>query len=358
MALRACKLVAAMVAVSLITACAESRIMTLAAAPADLYDPSAPLRVTGSQSVTGRHGHVIAGAGEGAAKGFLGGGFGAIAAGAQSHDPFGLVLGILIAPVTAVGGGIVGATAAHPAEETKSAVAAIEKVYADKALLAGITRDVEQRVSRLGFPAAPTCAEAEVSDRGCPLGRTNHLHPTTTYAFRTKGGYSPHLRLAINVDATAANADPKREAADHRWAHVSPKLDFFVATREDAKALRAQVADVQRLMAARIVNDLFTARHKVRIAGVIRTDAGWKTFQPSPSTPGVVTRWPTEMELASAEGSDLRKGSKGANTKSSKGAGEPAMKTDSAPAGRRCVERDFGGPKHPWDDLACTQAGM
>jgi hypothetical protein len=50
------------------------------------------------------------GAGKGAAEGAMG----ALAGGAQSNDPYGLVLGILLMPVFAIGGAVYGAATAEP----------------------------------------------------------------------------------------------------------------------------------------------------------------------------------------------------------------------------------------------------
>ena len=184
---------AVVVVASLLSACAQKRVMTLAAAPSDLFDPAAPIEVTGSQVVAKRHGDVIAGAGEGAGKGMLAGAGGSILGGASTGNPAGLALGIFLAPVFAVGGGIYGAAAAHPAEETNAAVAAIERVYADDKLLGALTRDVENQVHSLGFPAPQPCS-----------GQQEGASTVTPTTGDCSPGPSNRLRISLGLSLAGA----------------------------------------------------------------------------------------------------------------------------------------------------------
>ena len=150
MRLCSAKLVALIALCGLVSACADqTRTITLEAAPADLFDAAAPIEVIGSDSVGDRHGLVVAGAGEGLAVGAGTGALGSVVGGATTGNPYGFALGIVLAPIFAVGGGIYGAAAAHPSEETEQAIAAIVQVYDDKMLLGSLDEMIDQRIQRL-----------------------------------------------------------------------------------------------------------------------------------------------------------------------------------------------------------------
>ena len=210
----------------------------------------------------------------------------AIGGGAQTGDPLGLALGVVLAPVFAVGGGVYGAAAAHSTEETEGAIAAIDAVYDDSALLGSIDEKVEAAFEAEGFSVVRECGaraliEASVSSADqeaiaapdCDLTNVkSRLRLEESFAFTTHGAYSPDLIFAINVDAMASSSDPSKEAMEFRWVYISPKIDFFDATSSSATDLRQHIAAAQARLARRIVEDLHTARHEIRVTGTYWPD--------------------------------------------------------------------------------------
>lgn len=296
-------------AIWLVVGCAQTRVVKLEPASPDLFDPAAPLVTAGSCSVVDRHGHVAAGAGEGIGLGMAVGAGGAIGGGAMSGNPLGFALGLVIAPIAAVGGGVVGAATAHPAEETEAALAAIEQVYADQALLGGLAETIEGRVLDLGYEALPPCGEPEAAESAsaddCDFLASNRLIITVTYGFSTDGNFSPDLEFGIDVDALAANADPSREAAAFRWVYLSPQLDFFDATRDGAALLRREIVDAQERLADQVMDDLLLARREATVSGTSPARGKREIFRPDAVTPGAPVRVPIDAELAHLPGQSV-----------------------------------------------------
>jgi hypothetical protein len=300
--------------VALVSACAQTRVMTLAPAPLDLLDSGFPVELASSHVVVDRHGNVVAGAGEGAGLGMAAGAGGSILGGASTGNPLGLALGIVLAPAFAVGGGIYGAAAAHPADETEAAVAAIERVYSDQELLGALAGEVESRLPGLGFRIPPPCtwppghdSPAASAGDGCLPVPSNRLRLTVAYAFTTEGAYSPDLRFGIDVEGTATKADRAGEAEAFRWVYLSPELDFFAATENEAAVLRSAIADAHERLAGRIVDDLFLARREEKIAGTYFPDTDGINFRPAAITPGIAVRVPTKSELVDVPEASLAK---------------------------------------------------
>ncbi len=307
--------VALPVIAALLGACGETRTLMLPAAPADLFDTAMPVGIVSNDLVGERHGHVVAGARDGAGLGLAGGVLGSLQAG-FALGPDGLVAGVLLAPVFGVGGAIYGASAAHPEEETKAAVAAIEQVYHDGALLAGLADMLGERLAAHGFPANLPCPDAPPRPASARTGRGTASLPTgckpgqaknllrldVTYSFMTIGAFSPDLVLGVDVGAVAMDAGRERAEADFQWTYRSAKLDFFNATAADAVNLRREIGLAQQRLADRILDDLVLTRAPARITGTydpsaVRTnnpDMIGAKFSFARSEPGTVQRVPPE----------------------------------------------------------------
>jgi hypothetical protein len=304
--------------VALASGCGETKVMTLPAAPADLFDPAAPVAVGREYAVGDRHGRIVAGGADGMGAGMLLGAGGAVRAGAETRDPYGLALGVLIAPVAAVGGGIYGAAAAHPETETAAAIAAIQAVYQDEEFLAGLGGTVAEQLAqeRNGgrTPCAPQPYRVAASkilvgparkDILCGQeAAANQLRLRVTYDFRTEGIYSPDLKFGIAVLGRAHRADRPETVHEYRWAYRSPTLDFFTMTANGAEQLRHAVRAAQNRMATRIVDDLVRLRHPTRLIGTYfaKAESGGfgprhSRFMPRPHAEEEVVRLPIEREL-------------------------------------------------------------
>lgn len=309
MTARAARNAAGLVAALLAVACAQNRpqvrVMTLTPAPAELFDASAPIEVTDAATIAELHGPVASGSADGVGTGMAQGAGGAIAGGASTG------FGIFLAPVFAVVGGVYGAAAAHPAAETDAAIAAIEEVYRDQDLLSGVAAAFEARASGLGFPAAPPCngigeGAVQPAPAGCPPAAANRLSLTVTYSFSTTGTFSPDLRFGIDAAAVATNADGTRDPTSYRWVYLSPDLDFFTVTRDNATGLREALADAQRQLAVAIIDDLFLVRREVQVSGIFYPSESGQNFHPTAVAAGKATRVPTDPELINVPPASLR----------------------------------------------------
>lgn len=300
--------VCAVVIAALLGACAEPRVVTLAPAPEDLFDRRQPLRIDASYTVADRHGRVVAGAAEGAGVGMLSGVALTAGAGAQTGDPIGFALGVLLAPVGAVGGAVVGATSARPVEEVRRALDAVEALYADASLLGALEEKVVQQFRSHGLAPAPACAGdvASTSPAGtairsvpvsCVSGEANHVRLDVRYGFRTAGAYSPTLVYEIDATMLVATAASARDAQEFRWHYRSPELDFFEMTADRATLLRRRIGIAQERVAARIVDDLLVARRASTIGGIYDPSLPRARFRPDATPSGTVSRVPTDSEL-------------------------------------------------------------
>ena len=215
----------------------------------------------------------------------------------------------MLAPVVAVGAGIYGAAAAHPAEETEQAIAAIVQVYNDEMLLGSLDEMIALRIKSLGFPAQTPCAgleghnetsteasETTFEECGAAVPK-NRLRLTVNYGFFTKGSYSPDLIYSIDVSAFAANSDLNKTAESYRWFYLSPELDFFDETSSKAASLRRRIAATQEQLADRIIDDLFLARHSLQITGAYYPNRKGMNFLTHQTKPGAVIRYPTQSQL-------------------------------------------------------------
>jgi len=296
----------------LITGCAETRVLTLEAAPKDLYDPAVPIEVRGVSIVTDRHGYIVAGSGDGIGKGMLLGAGGSIAGGMQSGGPIGLVLGILLAPVAAVGGGIAGGIAAHPTKETNTATESIEHVYGDQPLLGSITEYITERMQRLGMPVqlsydkSVTLLQSENQSAAfnstvteCESTQSkNCLLLFVNYGFHTHGDYSPDLKFVIHVKAISTNAVRSNTSEEFSWAYESSKFDFFDATKDKGEILRNKVAVAQERLCDRIINDLFLVRSSARVVGTYCAWCNGEKYIPQSPPADTAYRVPTKAQLS------------------------------------------------------------
>jgi hypothetical protein len=298
--------------------CAQTRTMRLEATPPDLFDPCNPVEINSSHAVVDRHGYVVAGAGEGAATGFAQGALGAIGGGASTGDPYGLLLGVLLAPVFAVGGGVYGAAAASPSDEVEASIAAIQAVYDDNALLGQIPERLAEDFKSQGFQIAGQessvagageggSEDAQLSSRQpCSVASgTNRLDLTIRYAFRTKGTYTPDLIYGIEVEATAAGPAREKGGHDYRWVYLSPEINFLEVTKNGASVLRASIENTERQFARAIANDLFLAPRQVTVRGVYAVSGQGRRFAPKLVSPGKIHRFPTNSQLAGIKESQL-----------------------------------------------------
>jgi hypothetical protein len=299
-----------LVVIGLLVACAETRTLTLPAAPPDLFDHAMPIEVGTAYVIGDRHGRVAAGAGEGAGMGALSGAGGSVAAGFVSGGPGLLLAGIVLAPVAAVAGAIAGAAEAHPEEETRAAITAIEEVYNDAALMTGLGGMLANRISAQGFPANLACPDPMLRQasarparnspplpRGCEPGPPkNLLRMDVKYDFRTEGGLSPDLFLDVDVAGLAANSDRQRQAMEFHWIYRTRKMDFLGATTANAAALRQAIRQVQQSLADRIVDDLFVARNAERVTGTYIPMKLSHNFELRELDPGVAHRMPAASQ--------------------------------------------------------------
>ena len=301
------------IALAITTACGgQPKTLMLAEAPPDLLDRCQDIAINVTHTVPGRHGDVVAGAGEGAAVGALQGASG-VAGADTGGDPYAALFLLAMIPLFAVGGGIVGAAAAHPAEEVEASIAAIEKVYADDRLLADVGEQTARLLRESGYraftgPAAPQTlsgptiqddtVQANTGD-GCgdnPGQADVKIH--VAYRFNTLGDYSPDLRYAIDVDAVVNG--PSAGAANgtqYRWMYLSLEFAFLDVTKENARALRQSLLKAEAQIAQTIVHDLATARRPAYVTGVYYKSGAKASFRPGRLNPGVVRRIPTSSQL-------------------------------------------------------------
>jgi|GEM_PF-2106315 len=250
----------------------------------------------------------VEGAGEGAAsgagQGALGSVMGGAYAGASSGDPLGFVvltaLGIVLAPPAAVIGGVVGASRAHSADEVQAADEALRAGLADVALLdrlhARVTESLRARTplrvvalrpaERPDFASLAVRGVASVLEIG-----------VTRFDMTADGEISPDITIHFDVEARLLRASDGQELYRRAWAYRSREHNYFDLAEDDAALLRAQIATAERVMAEKIVYDLFVATTPE--AATIAPETAWTTSAaPQPDAARLGRQGPSDSATA------------------------------------------------------------
>jgi len=186
------------------------------------------------------------GKGSGIGKGTAGGFLGCIQGGAPAGGE-GVVVGILLSPVCALGGGIYGAVAAESSERVEETEATLNKAVVDLNIQEAL-RDrvfqIAQQETRypLGLITGnvPSARNTLVADRSSPDQDTDTILEVSVPRFGLEsGGINPPLPLVVTAHATLM--DSPRE-----WFRINPPLPLVVT----AHARLVGVADGTEFYAA------------------------------------------------------------------------------------------------------------
>ncbi|WP_170787431.1 hypothetical protein [Ruegeria lacuscaerulensis] len=122
--------------------------------------------------------------GEGAASGIGAGAAGALEGGLSSHDPFGVVLGVVLVPVFATAGGIYGASTgtSRSREEILSAAYTINQAYRPERFESAFEAMLSNSLQTALFDGVSPCFSSRSSRGDCPQGaRASNLRIRTTF---------------------------------------------------------------------------------------------------------------------------------------------------------------------------------
>jgi hypothetical protein len=204
----------------------------------------------------------VRGAGQGAAIGAGQGALGMIVGGARTGDPAGLVLGVALAPVAAIVGGVIGAARARPDKEVTAAQSAMTKALREL--------DFENRLRDkfVEITRRDTGVAVEVLSESDHRASVRHLAPErqtvlqldARLGFKVAGRIDPDITPIVIVRGRVIRTSDDSMLYQRLWCAKGAKSSYFDLAKNDAAALRALVSRMGDSVAVQMVHDLFVAR--------------------------------------------------------------------------------------------------
>ena len=209
----------------------------------------------------------LKGAGEGALKGA----FGAVAVGSAGGG-YGIVLGVLLAPVTALGGAIYGATTTEPILHKKelSDVEGATALFRSVGGVQNFTRQLRQKLIVLGRSETRHELRMATDENGDTLPLEASPSPTPDWADTTlelvaihygllgKSADDPEFSFYVRIDVSIINTEPELprflELDDLKFVTTKRPITEWAA--DDAKLLKTEIGDATNLIAKRIIERL------------------------------------------------------------------------------------------------------
>lgn len=224
----------------------------------------------------GKFGIPAAGASEGATRGAMAGGrtsvrAGAIGGGFAANAPVlgatALALGIALAPVTAIVGGIHGAIAAESIDTVESAEAVLRKTLAE-ARLQEVMRDHVVQIARdearhlLAVPAealGPSDANEATSYQFLTSQGIDSIIEISVLSMTIEGEWSvnPPLNFRLAVRARVVSTHENSVIYNNRFEYEGATRPFTEWAANNAQPLREEFERSYDTLAAQIVEDLF-----------------------------------------------------------------------------------------------------
>lgn len=200
------------------------------------------------------------GAGSGAAAGAGAGALGSLYGGFMTANPIGMVLGVLLMPVGAVGGGVYGAVTAVAPETAKEIDALQHRAMARLAVQRTVADQARAEALAAGFPASladPGIGPKAPGDHPdyLPLAaRADVVLETTVREFGFKGsGRDPDIALFMTGSARLLRAATGEELASHPFQVSSESHKFLAWREENGQRLDAAYAELVGRTAESIV---------------------------------------------------------------------------------------------------------
>lgn len=255
---------------------AEIKVLGLTAPDERRLDrPEEPVKGTGDATLTG--------AGQGAAVAFV-----PAAAACEAGDGYScvtfIVLGAVVAPVTAVIGAGLGAARSHSAEEVESSQAAFADILAKARPNAALAKRFSELAGeKVGMRIVPlSCEVGEIRCRAERAGlpryalRLEYLG----FAFRSSGQIEPDLRVSATVAGSIFDPDSGKTAYERQWGHESGERPYFDLAKDGGAALEEMIAASHEAVARTVLRDLFEATEPIA-RGRISDEAVWTNWGPA-----------------------------------------------------------------------------
>lgn len=199
------------------------------------------------------------GKGSGAAKGAVKGFLGSIGVGldnVHSSDSSGLVLGIVLAPVFALGGAVYGTIAAESGQKVQEAQSTLNKAVADL----NIPEAMRDRVFQIAQQETryPLVLLTEQAPSGREAVFADTILEVSVPRFGLEGGgINPPLPLVVTAHARLVGVADGTEIYAAQWTYRSGTLKFVDWAANNAQPLRTDLERAVQTLAETIVEELF-----------------------------------------------------------------------------------------------------
>jgi hypothetical protein len=186
--------------------------------------------------------------------------------------PFGCVIGlggaagaIIVTPVAVV----IGALRAHGEDSVRAADANIKAALAEADPSATLARELMAAAQQAPSVHLVTTPARDVADDGpgahaLPSGVTLTVS-VSELDFRSEGRIEPDVTMLMKVTARVSLAGGGSELYECTWGYKGVERDYFELAANNAAILRADIQTACRLMAQKIVADLFVSTKPERI---------------------------------------------------------------------------------------------
>jgi len=204
----------------------------------------------------------VRGAGQGAAMGAGQGALGMIVGGAGSGSPGGLIIGVALAPVAAIVGGVIGAARAHPDKEVTAAQSALTKAFGELDFENRL-RDKFVEITRRDTGVAVEAlleSDHRASFRHLAPERQTVLQLDARLGFKVSGRIDPDITPMMLVRGRVLRTSDDSVLYQRLWCAKGAKSSYFDLAKNGAAALRSMVSRMGDTVAVQMVHDLFVAR--------------------------------------------------------------------------------------------------
>ncbi|MEJ2122811.1 MAG: hypothetical protein P8Z76_19340 [Alphaproteobacteria bacterium] len=204
----------------------------------------------------------VRGAGQGAAMGAGQGALGMIVGGAGSGSPGGLIIGVALAPVAAIVGGVIGAARAHPDKEVTAAQSAMTKALRELDFENRLRDKFVEITRRDTGVAVEALSESDhrASFRHLAQERQTVLQLDARLGFKVAGRIEPDVTPMMIVRGRVIRTSDDTMLYQRLWCAKGAKSSYFDLAKNDAAALRSMVSSMGDTVAVHMVHDLFIAR--------------------------------------------------------------------------------------------------
>lgn len=208
--------------------------------------------------------HVTDSRGEGAAKGAAAGAAVSIYGGLSTGDPFGPLIGLLLAPVFAAGGGIYGAVASDSAAVVRAQIDPVDSYFFVSELQQKLTLEVlahtawrtTQSLARIGLKGSESAGQPKDFHDQTDLDTVLEVG-LQQIALNDLGLSNQQIYLKVVASARLVQVRDGRLLAERKYDYLSVARSLAEWAKNDARHLNDDLLRAFEHIGGRMVDDLF-----------------------------------------------------------------------------------------------------